>query len=301
MIKIEYPSNINQAYYNEIAKSKGKLFNGKSFEAYYNHHYKSKLGYELKEILCGDFEQLLTIKNTLGTKYAKDNFIKKFFNYDYSSSDKFKPLLSKLQPKISKFIQEHLSLHTCYYCNIELINTFEGMDKKTKNAFTLDHVIDKGTYPYLALSLYNFVPSCYVCNSKVKRTKSIESLSPTSKDFDFEEKVKFKTFLNNYNLLFENPNDIELRLIEDFSNKFDDYTQALNLNNRYQYHKDKVIEMIHKRKEYPDSRIEELSNLTQKTYEEVKQDLFGIYLNEDLHKRPLSKLIKDISEELKLT
>jgi len=58
--------------------------------------------------------------------------------------------------------------------------------------------------------------------------------------------------------------------------------------------------MIQKRKEYPDSRIKELAILTQKTEEEVKQDLFGMYLNDDLHKRPLSKLIKDISEELGL-
>ncbi|WP_419675851.1 hypothetical protein ACN2CX_00535 [Aliarcobacter butzleri] len=58
--------------------------------------------------------------------------------------------------------------------------------------------------------------------------------------------------------------------------------------------------MIQKRREYPDSRIKELSDLTKKTQEEIKQDLFGIYTLEDLHKRPLSKLIKDISEELDL-
>ena len=59
--------------------------------------------------------------------------------------------------------------------------------------------------------------------------------------------------------------------------------------------------MINKRKEYPDSRIKELAQLTKKTEEEVKQDLFGEYLFEDdLHKRPLSKLIKDISQELGL-
>jgi hypothetical protein len=58
--------------------------------------------------------------------------------------------------------------------------------------------------------------------------------------------------------------------------------------------------MINKRKEYPDSRIKELANLTQKTEEEVKQNLFGQYLfeDDDLHKRPLSKLVKDISTEL---
>jgi len=69
-----------------------------------------------------------------------------------------------------------------------------------------------------------------------------------------------------------------------------------------EYHKYKVIELITKRKQYPDTRIKELALLTQKTVEEVKQDLFGEYIFEekDLHKRPLSKLIKDIAQELGL-
>jgi len=48
--------------------------------------------------------------------------------------------------------------------------------------------------------------------------------------------------------------------------------------------------------------MKELALLTQKTVEEVKQDLFGEYIFEekDLHKRPLSKLIKDIAQELGL-
>jgi hypothetical protein len=60
--------------------------------------------------------------------------------------------------------------------------------------------------------------------------------------------------------------------------------------------------MINKRKKYSDSQIKELAYLIQKTEEEVKYDLFGEYLFEDdnLHKQPLSKLIKDISQELGL-
>jgi len=77
---------------------------------------------------------------------------------------------------------------------------------------------------------------------------------------------------------------------------------VLELDGRYAYHKTKVIEMINKRKEYPDSRIKELATLTQKTHEEVKQDLFGTYLYDadDLHKHPLSKLTRDIAKELEL-
>ncbi|MDP2893512.1 MAG: hypothetical protein Q8N78_04010 [Sulfurimonas sp.] len=296
MLKINYPKDIKKVYYKLIANSKAKKFNGLTFEKYYDKQYKAKLGYDLEDILCGDFQKLNEIKNRLGTKYKNDSSIKKLFNYD----KKLQVLISKLQPKISKFIETHIEVHTCYFCNIEYINKFENSKRETKNAFTLDHMLDKATYPFLALSLYNLVPSCYTCNSKVKRTNEIKNLSPSDTRFDFEKKVKFKTFMNNQKLQTEKNDDFELLLKEDFSNKFDEYIKILELDNRYKYHKDKVIEMVRKRQDYPDSRIKELSILTQKTEEEVKQDLFGIYLKEDLHKRPLSKLIKDISEELNL-
>lgn len=298
MLKIKYSSNLEDNYYKEIAKSKADKFNGLTFEEYYNKHYKKILIYELKEILCGNFEKLIEIKNKLVKK--DDNKIKSFFNYDKAKSTKFIPLISKLQPKISNFFQENIEVHTCYYCNIDFINTFKK-NNETKNAFTLDHVLEKADYPFLALSLYNLVPSCYVCNSKVKDSKILfDEFSPTNKDFDFNERVKFKSFISNVNLQIEKEQDFYIKLIENYSNKYDEYIKSLNLNDRYDYHKYKVLEMIQKRKEYPDSRIKELSDLTKKTQEEIKQDLFGIYILEDLHKRPLSKLIKDISEELDL-
>jgi hypothetical protein len=298
MLKIKYSSNLEDNYYKEIAKSKADKFNGLTFEEYYNKHYKKFLTYELKEILYGNFEKLIEIKNKIGKK--DDNKIKSFFNYDKSKINNSSPLISKLQPKISEFFQKNIEVHICYYCNIDFINTFKK-NNETKNAFTLDHVLEKADYPFLALSLYNLVPSCYVCNSKVKDSKiPFDDFSPTNKNFDFDERVKFKSFISNTNLQIEKEQDFYIKLIENYSNKFDKYIESLNLNNRYDYHKYKVLEIIEKRREYPDSRINELADLTKKTQEEIKQDLFGIYTSEDLHQRPLSKLIKDISEELDL-
>ena len=305
MIKVSYSQNIEDEYYNLIAKSKGSLLGNYDFETYYNRYVKNKLGgYSLRDILCGEYEILLDIKDSIKLKYSnKNNIVKKLFNYDKASSQTFKPKISKLQPKIAFFIQDRLAINTCYFCNIEFINKFKSSaDGKFKNGFTLDHYIDKGTYPYLALSLYNLIPSCYTCNSKVKGTDEINNRSPSSKKFDFDTKVKFKTFITNKNLQINNEQDFILMLKEDFSLDYKEYIDGFMLNERYEYHKYKVIEMINKRKEYPNSRIKELAILTQKTEEEVKQDLFGEYLfeDDDLHKRPLSKLVKDISNELGL-
>ncbi|SAL51078.1 hypothetical protein AWB71_02809 [Caballeronia peredens] len=58
----------------------------------------------------------------------------------------------------------------CPYCNQAFAFTVVG----TSTSFrpTLDHFFPKADYPYLALSLYNLVPSCYVCNSSLKGKKN---------------------------------------------------------------------------------------------------------------------------------
>lgn len=301
MLKIKYSLDLEDSYYNNIATSKAATFKGLTFEQYYDKHYKQILDYNLKDILCGDFAKLLEIKTKHERKFKDTKKIKQFFNYDKQSTKTFKPLISKLQPKISKFFEQYVEVHTCYYCNIEFINTFKKHNE-TKNAFTLDHVLEKATYPFFALSLYNLVPSCYTCNSKVKDSKiEFDIFSPTNQNFDFNEKVKFKIFLQNPNLQIEKENDFFVKLIENFSNQYDKYIESLNLDDRYEYHKYKVIELIKKRRDYPNSRIQELSILIAKTEEEIKQDLFGVYLHDkDLHKRPLSKLTKDILEQLEI-
>ena len=300
MIQVKYATNIKDDYYNLIATRPMQKYKNRTFESYYNQYIKSKLGgYELKDLLCGEYEKLVEIKERIDTKYSSEtNIIKQFFNYDKAQGK-----LSKLQPKISTFFEENVEVHTCYFCNIEFINKFKKSDGKFKNGFTLDHYIDKGKYPYLALSLYNLIPSCYTCNTKVKDINQINNLSPSSANFDFDDKVKFRTFMENKNLQINEVKDFDLLLKEDFSKEYEEYIDGFILNERYEYHKYKVIEMINKRKQYPDSRIKELAKLTEKTEEEVKQDLFGEYLfeDDDLHKRPLSKLSKDISQELGLT
>ncbi len=290
MIKIAYKKNITQIYYDNLANREFQKENNKTLKELFDEKFKTEFDCTLEDLLYGSFEKLQEIKDRLGDMSKRDD-VKELFNYE-----------TKFQKHISKFFEQYVEVHTCYFCNIEFINTFMTKDEKIKNGFTLDHYIDKGKYPYLALSLYNLIPSCYTCNSKVKRVHSVETLSPASTHFDFDNKVKFKTFMQNRNLQIDCEDDFALLLKEDFSDIYKQYIDVFELDGRYKYHKYKVIEMINRRKEYPDSRIKELALLTQKTEEEVKQDLFSEYLFEDdnLHKRPLSKLVKDIFSELGL-
>lgn len=54
----------------------------------------------------------------------------------------------------------------CPYCNDEPISTIIGNKKKYRTA--IDHFYPKSRYPFLAVSLYNFIPAGTRCNSGFK-------------------------------------------------------------------------------------------------------------------------------------
>lgn len=66
-------------------------------------------------------------------------------------------------------IYSALAVDVCPYCNRSLITPIdEGGGKKTATG-ELDHYYCKSRYPYLAVSLYNLVPSCGICNGKSRK------------------------------------------------------------------------------------------------------------------------------------
>jgi antitoxin component YwqK of YwqJK toxin-antitoxin module len=152
--------------------------------------------------------------------------------------------------------------------------------------------------------LYNLIPSCYTCNSKLKGTVEFKNLAPSSQQYDFDEKVKFKLKMSDscHDLHIKNKNDIEVNLKENYSNDFKDFIEKMYLDERYKVHKDIAFDMIQKAELYPESRLKELQDLTGIPFQQIKKDIFNLIdENEDLSKKPFSKLIVDMSKELGLT
>lgn len=63
---------------------------------------------------------------------------------------------------------DSLNIPVCPFCNRQYITSWEDMKKEKKSTADLDHFFPKSEYPLFALSLFNFVPSCQVCNSRMK-------------------------------------------------------------------------------------------------------------------------------------
>ena len=205
-----------------------------------------------------------------------------------------------------KLVKE-IGINSCPYCNrnyISVIKKEEKEDSKTRPQ--LDHFYPKAIYPFLACSFYNLIPSCSTCNLMKSDKDSFEDklISPYKLD---ENSFKFSYTLNNTDILNIGIQDgskydykESINIVFDKKNETNE--KCFQLEKLYnQEHRDIVIELLVKKAYYPQSYIEELEKSFGFGRDEIYRYLFSNYnQDEDLHKRPLSKLVRDISEELGL-
>ncbi len=132
----------------------------------------------LKEIIIGNIDTLKShitiiereIENLSGdceSQLRKD--INSFFGSFYE--DSFVKGISLKRNEVYWGAYEylrHLEILVCSYCNSQF--TFL-IDENGKTRPDLDHFLSKKKYPYLAISLFNLVPSCKICNSSFKGEK----------------------------------------------------------------------------------------------------------------------------------
>lgn len=225
-----------------------------------------------------------------------DAFLKSIFNYKTRQSN------------IAKFFMDSdnaFQIHTCHYCDTSYINVFKRVvDGNEMNHFDLDHVLDWSKCPLVALSLFNFTPSCQVCNEKLKRTDllgeisaQVKKLSPTSETYDFEHNVRIyvepedkvvDNYMANADLF-----TVDFKILH---NKDKDYMKIVDLfclRERYTYHKFEALRLLNLKHNYDDSNIEKIAKLLGKRPEEVREDIFGEVFSTEQH-RCFSKLKRDI-------
>ena len=253
---------------------------------------------KLKSLLLAKPDELIKIiqkyesdKNLKKARYTKEALHKIlyriFVEYGYNNIDKL------------KFI-DNINLGSCPYCNRNYILT---INKKGSIKPEIDHFYPKSLYPYLACSYFNLIPSCPTCNGfGAKEARDTFYVYPISnpytiKSIDFKFSIRpYKVdFIDNVKNEHYNFDDFD---IDVYGNK--DNLYIFHLEDLYKQHKDIVLELLVKKAYYPKSYIKELSSFGF-SEDEIYRYLFSNYKQEkDLHKRPLSKLIKDISSELGL-
>jgi hypothetical protein len=208
-----------------------------------------------------------------------------------------------------KFLKQ-LNVVTCPYCNRNYIQTY--LDKDGMCRADIDHFYPKSKYPFLAVSLYNFIPSCHICNSSFKNdidTFMIPHIYPYEEQFGKD--VKFQTIPLNGNefVKYLQGNSSNFKIVLDIQ-KSNIEDKAVNSNNTfkieelYNFHKDYVQEIIKKVNIYNEARIIELLKLYPKLFENrevLLRTIYSNYLDENqLGNRPLAKLAEDIFQEFNI-
>lgn len=209
---------------------------------------------------------------------------------------------------IAREVLKRLKIRTCPYCNRNYTFAVKSSCSSGKKRFTtrpeFDHFFSKSKYPLLALSFYNLVPSCPICN----HGKATENIGVNPYFDGFKSKFVICDKISKTPL---NINKIKLaKSDDDFSIEFDNPSVAeqnnikgLGLDVLYNEHRDYVMDLIEKSTCYgsmeQNQAIVDSFQGVFRSSQEVYDFVWGKYLDEDSFEyRPLAKLTRDILQQL---
>ena len=284
-------SKIVKDYYSKLAKKSSKIAelnnwcsNNLDMKSLINTKHDSKIK-AFEKIITADLQTLMKIKDYI----SKNNIIMDAKLKKYMLDTMYKNNIERIE-----FVNV-LGVTVCPYCNRNFINS----NKKTTNC-QFDHFINKSSYPILAVSFYNLVPVCPSCNH-IKSDKDF-SYSPYDDSVNTDGIITFSYSLKGIDYLSDS-SQLQV-LLNTGSNKIlDDNIKILGLNDLYQIHSDSIQELIKKKQIYTDEYVNQLDKNFGKLLnkDEIERLITGAYTSaDDYGKRPLSKMITDISREIGL-
>ncbi|HFK1452944.1 MULTISPECIES: hypothetical protein [Bacillus cereus group] len=257
---------------------------------------------ELKEMIYSKIKTIINEEKDLkGVEQSVYSLLKKIFHTEYNRFVKE----NNLEYWGAYAFVEELGISVCPYCNSQFIFVFRNKNGQTRPV--LDHYFCKSKYPFLAISIYNLIPCCKVCNSDFKGHVEV-SLNTHIHPYleNFHEYVKFKRELttentidyfstiigetNNFNIVLEFSN-----VPREMQDRYKNHAMLFRINDIYQFHKRYVRDLILKSRVYTDVYKNQLKSSYSKLFnsnEELDQIL--IPKDDDINNIILSKLTRDI-------
>lgn len=207
--------------------------------------------------------------------------------YDYEAFSKIKRNSNK-EWSPYKYV-EMMKVRLCPYCNRHYVTTI-NLPKRAYRA-DIDHFLPKSEYPFLAMSLGNWVPSCMPCNRSLKRNHVFtkEAANPYVEDFNelYEFSIEMDGVLN----------DTKVCILLKSSN-FQEIKDIFALEEQYKYHIDIAKDFIDKARKYPEDKIKDMMKLVGVEYSEREKAHFIGYPEtyEDIDKEVLGKFKRDMAK-----
>lgn len=245
---------------------------------------KKDIGKIFKEYLRGNKSGRRKIKRIANKDDRDDAFLNAYKLFSKSKNDAFK-------------VAEIYGFRVCPYCNINYTYVvYKG--KKSVCRPDFDHFVAKTDCPRKALNVLNLVPCCQQCNSRIKLKKHFSlhtHIHPHYDDFDacfeFDYGKKSAGTLSLSNLI------VKLTPVKE-QDRTSRFISDMELEARYQHHKNAVMTIIDRAKRYPISS----ANFT-KIYSKLlaRKDLIGLLYPElscNMKNDSLGKLKRDIARKV---
>lgn len=235
-------------------------------------------------------ETVRNMKDEGKGKCEKISGLTKIFNYNKLSSESRHALLNEM------------NISVCPYCNMNY--TIGFLNKKGKRSTAdIDHFYLKSEFPEYALCLYNFIPSCPVCNRTIKTNNGMEIQTHL---YPYEEG------LEDYDCYFVIKNLLELKICDEkkvkikltnphSEEKVKNTIKDLKLYARYGEFDGYAKEIFEKAEEYNEIFLDSISENMNDLFEnvELKDMIFGPELKEkDYINQSLAKFKHDILHQL---
>ena len=198
-------------------------------------------------------------------------------------------LFEKINKDAKKLLIESLGDKVCPYCNRNYVFSVDYV-----NTCQLDHFFSKSQYPILAVSFYNLIPVCSVCNTK--KSASEFSFYP---HLNQDEMFRFSYSIKDANFT-RDEEQIDIVILVNHE-KYREQIDQLKLEDIYQGHKDIVLDIAKKHRifsdEYLQSLIDEFS--LPDSVQTLKELIYNVPLDSvKRNNRPLAKFTQDIIEEM---
>ena len=252
-------------------------------------------GNNLENVLVGNPLELDKIKDIFKSR-EEISSIKALFNYDaWRNKDEAEKSTHRAYNAYN--LAENLKIQTCVYCNRMYTKTVVNPKKITRPEF--DHWFPIGEFPLLALSFYNLIPSCHICNSSIKGSGTMKLETHFHPYVDNEELMNQEMKFSYY--YFKKLDKYVFKVITT-SSKAKNTADFFKLNEIYKTHVDEIEDLRKIKDAYSDRYLDILASQYKglsTSPDEVYRLAFGTEIEETkFSNRPLSKMKKDILIEL---
>ncbi len=201
---------------------------------------------------------------------------------------------------------DKLNIKVCPYCNRQYITSYYCDGRKRTTADT-DHYYPKNQFPLLSMNINNLIPSCQICNSRMKidkvQNRDERHLNPY---IDESDSLKFKISFNSleelYNFKSESIHiEVDVQKSGQGLERSKQSKKIFRIEEVYQTHSDVIYELKNNMKKYSYEKYKIFEGNYSGLFESHTQleELAFSFNLKSLDEEPLTKLKQDIYNQIR--